>query len=412
MPAISVNATRLVARLRELGQVGGRPEGGVSRLAFTRDDHAGRQRVIRWMDELGLDIQIDGIGNVVATRAGRSSGPPVMTGSHIDTVRAAGIYDGCLGVLAGLEVLTTLNEAGISTEKPLAVAIFTNEEGARFPPDMMGSLVYTGGLTLEHARATTGIDGTTVGENLDALELAGPAACGQPHVDTFVELHVEQGPRLEREGVTIGVVEGVQGICWIEVTLVGTANHAGTTPMSMRRDPGLVLGQTIAFVRELTTHHPGTQLATVGSVTLAPNLVNVIPRQAKFTIDLRNTDGDALVQAEQRVVEFVRARAREEGLQTKFRNLSRFAPVHFEKAVIDRVEHVARDLGYTHMRMPSGAGHDAQILARTCPSAMIFVPSVGGISHNPRESTAADDIEAGANVLLHTLLELAGGKPS
>lgn len=406
-PQVSINADRLLANLRTLGQIGGRPGGGVSRLALTPQDLAGRRQVLKWMEELGLEITIDALGNTVGVRKGLSELSPVMTGSHIDTVDGGGIYDGNLGVLAGIEVLATLDEHNISTKRPLAVAFFTNEEGARFAPDMMGSLVFEGSLDLETALATVGIDGTTVAQNLDAIDMRGTAPCGKPDVHAFIELHIEQGPRLEREGITIGIVEGVQGICWTEFEIDGVSNHAGTTPMSLRHDPSVLVGETIVFARELTKHHPGVQLATVGSVTLKPNLVNVIPRTARFTVDLRNTDGVALDQAEQATIDFVYRQARAEGLTVRHRNLARFAPVAFASSVVDRIEAVATSHGLSNIRMPSGAGHDAQVLARCCPAGMIFVPSVGGISHNPREHTDARDIESGANVLLHALLELA-----
>jgi len=404
---LRINRTRLVDRIHQLGKIGALPGGGVSRLALTPADLAGREQVIAWMRAANLEVTIDGIGNVVATRKGRLAGRPVMTGSHIDTVRSGGLYDGNLGVLAGLEVIATLDDAGLTTDRPLAVAFFSNEEGARFAPDMMGSLVYEGSLPLEQALATVGIDKTTVGENLDAIGQRGPAPCGEPHVHAFIELHVEQGPVLERKGVTIGVVEGVQGICWRSFCLEGVSNHAGTTPMSMRQDAGLVMGQTIAFVRELTAKHPGIQLATVGSVTLEPNLINVIPRRARFTVDLRNTEGPALWAAEQAVIDFIRKAAEAEGLQLTHESLARLEPVRFSPAIVNQLELVAGILGHSHVRMPSGAGHDAQVLARCCPAGMIFVPSVGGISHNPREFTTQTDIEAGANVLLHSLLRLA-----
>ncbi|MGP1256556.1 MAG: Zn-dependent hydrolase [Kiloniellales bacterium] len=403
---LRLDHARLLDRIAKLAQVGAIEGGGVCRLALTEEDKEGRDLVANWMRDLGLQVSVDAIGNILGLRPGRIPGPPVMTGSHIDTVRTGGRYDGNLGVLAGLEVVASLNEAGIETEHPLSVAVFTNEEGARFAPDMMGSLVYVGGLALEEALATEGIDGTRVDTALERIGYRGKAAVGQTKVRAFVELHVEQGPVLEQEGVTLGAVESVQGISWTEFTVAGVSNHAGTTPMRLRHDAGYLAGATINFVRALTRDLGGDQVATVGAIDFGPNLVNVIPNRARFTVDLRNTDEAVLQEAERRLHDFVAETAEAEGLTVAHRQLARFAPVLFDDALVARIERIAGDLGHSVRRMPSGAGHDAQMLARICPAAMIFVPSVGGISHNVREFTEAADIAAGADVLLHTLLEL------
>lgn len=404
---LRIDPERLAARLDALAAVGAIEGGGVCRLALSDEDRAGRDLVVGWMHELGLDVTVDGIGNVVAVRNGLEGGPPVMTGSHVDTVSTGGRYDGNLGVLAGLEVVAALNEAGIVTRRALAVAFFTNEEGARFNPDMMGSLVYVGGLSLDEALATVGIDGTSVRQNLDRIGYAGPAPCGQPAVHAYVELHVEQGPVLEAEGVTIGAVESVQGISWTEFTVTGVSNHAGTTPMRMRHDAGFVATAIAQHVRQTARELGGDQLATVGSVRLFPNLVNVIPNRAVFTVDLRNTDEAILREAERRLHAFAAEIADAEGVALSSRSLARFEPVPFDAATIGLVESTARALGHRVRRLPSGAGHDAQMLARVCPAAMIFVPSVGGISHNVREYTTLADLTAGGNVLLQAMLRLA-----
>jgi len=402
-----IDLPRLLRRIAMLGEVGAIEGGGVCRLALTDEDRAGRDLVMSWMRELGLAVSIDGIGNVVGVRAGREDLPPVMTGSHIDTVRTGGRYDGNLGVLAGLEVMAALDGAGIVTRRPLAVAFFTNEEGARFAPDMMGSLVFQGDLPLQQALDTRGIDGTTVGENLARIGYAGPAPVGQNRVHAFVELHVEQGPVLEHEDVTIGAVTGVQGIHWSEFTVDGTSNHAGTTPMRLRHDAGLVAARVAGFVRDLSRELGGAQLATVGQVQCFPNLVNVIPNRAVFTVDLRNTDGAVLADAVQRTLAYAQEVAKAEGVRLSHRALADFAPVAFDAAMVDRVEAIARRHGHSVRRMPSGAGHDAQMLARMCPAGMIFVPSVAGLSHNVAELTHDRDIQAGADVLLDLMLELA-----
>ncbi len=411
MPAdLRVDADRLLTRLADLAVIGA-IEGtdGCARLALTDEDRAGRDLVVTWMRDLGLEITIDRIGNVIGTLAGATDGPPVMCGSHIDTVRTGGRYDGNLGVLAGLEVIETLIGAGLTPERPLAVGFFTDEEGARFPPDMLGSLVYVGGLGLEDALEIEAIDGPRLGDELARIGYAGPAPVPGLVPHAFVELHIEQGPVLEAEGITIGAVTGVQGISWTEVTVTGQSNHAGTTPIALRRDPGLVAARCAAFVRDLADEIGHPQVATVGRIEFHPNLVNVVPASATFTVDLRHTDEATLQTAEARFAEFLTTTAAAEGCTVETTTLARFEPVVFDDEVVAMVEAAAHDLGHSVQRMPSGAGHDAQMFARICPTAMVFTPSVDGISHNPAEHTAPADLAAGADVLLRVLLELCGG---
>lgn len=408
MTDLRIDIDRLIERLAALAEIGA-IDGteGCARLALTDEDRAGRDLVVSWMHDLDLDVTVDGIGNVVGVMAGTADDQPVMTGSHIDTVRTGGRYDGNLGVLAGLEVVETLQTAGVTPTRPLAVAFFSDEEGARFPPDMLGSLVYVGGMSVEEAHAIEGIDGTTVGAELDRIGYLGPGPLPGPAPHAFIELHVEQGPVLEAEGLTIGAVTGVQGISWAEVTVTGQSNHAGTTPMALRKDPGVVAFKVGAFVNELAHELGAPQVATVGRIEMHPNLVNVVPASATFTIDLRHTDNDVLVEAERRTKEFLAATAAAEHCTIETRSLARFDPVVFDETVICAVERAAASQNRTVRRMPSGAGHDAQMLARVCPTGMVFVPSVDGVSHNPAEYTSPDDLEAGANVLLQVMLELA-----
>jgi len=410
IPELRIDLDRLQRRLAELAAFGA-IEGteGSCRLALTDEDKAGRDLVVGWMRELGLQVTIDGIGNVVGVLAGQTDGPPVMCGSHIDTVRTGGRYDGNLGVLAGLEVVQTIVEAQIVPKRPLAVAFFSDEEGARFAPDMLGSLVYVGGMALDEALAIEAIDGPVLGSELTRIGYDGSAPLPGPVPHAYVELHIEQGPVLEVEGITIGAVTGVQGISWQEVTITGQSNHAGTTPMNLRRDPGYVAARCVAFARDLALDLGPPQVATVGRIELAPNLVNVVAAQATFTVDLRNTDDLVLQEAERRFATFVTEAAEAENCKVETRTLARFEPVRFDAAMIDLVATTATNLGHTVRRMPSGAGHDAQMLARVCPTAMIFTPSREGISHNPAEHTDPTDLEAGANVLLHTLLNLTEG---
>ncbi len=403
---LRIDIERLSARLAELAAVGGTPDGGVCRLALTPSDKAGRDLVITWMRELGMTISIDRIGNVIATLAGKVDGPPVTMGSHIDTVATGGAYDGNLGVLAGLEVVQCLIDAGITPTHPVAVGFFTNEEGARFAPDMMGSGVQQGALPLEESLDTIGIDGTSVRDDLAAIGYAGDAECDF-RARAFLELHIEQGPVLEQEGDVIGAVTGVQGISWTEVTLHGVSNHAGTTPMNMRKDAAFVAAEIAVEMRAIASDIGAPQVSTVGFLKLEPNLVNVVARKATMTLDLRHTDDAVLVKAEERAFAFARAAAAREGLTVSMRTLARFAPVQFASSIVELVARKSEALGHAARRMPSGAGHDAQMFAQNCPSGMIFVPSAGGISHNIKEHTDAEHIEVGANVLLQSLVELA-----
>lgn len=413
--ALRVDGARLWARIEALGEIGvvhgANGERGSARLALTDEDRDGRDLVMGWMHDLGLSVVIDAVGNVIATRAGTDAGAaPVVVGSHIDTVRTGGRFDGNLGVLAGLEVLETLEQHAVATVHPVSVAFFTNEEGARFQPDMLGSLVYVGGMAVEDALDVRAVDdGARLGDELARIGYAGPQPCpvaAAPHA--CVELHIEQGPVLEDEGITIGAVTGVQGISWTELTINGQSAHAGTTPMRLRHDPGYVAAAITAGVRAIAVEMGGTQVATVGRCEFHPNLVNVVPSTVTMTVDLRNTDESLLQQAEAVFGALCEHLALEEGVTIERRSLARFEPVEFNPAMVDLVEATAHRLGHSTRRMPSGAGHDAQMLARVCPTSMVFVPSVNGLSHNIAEYTTPADIAAGADVLLQVVLVTAG----
>ena len=405
--ALRIDADRLMRRLGRLAEIGAIDGGGCCRLALTDEDRAGRDLVVGWMRELGLEVAVDPIGNVFGLRRGTEDATPVMTGSHIDTVRTGGRYDGNLGVLGGLEAVETLNAAGLVTRRPLVVAFFTDEEGARFAPDMLGSLVYVGGLPLAEGLDAVSIDGKRLGDELVRIGYAGAAPLGVHRPRAYVELHIEQGPVLDAEGITIGAVADLQGISWQEIAITGQSNHAGTTPMRLRHDAGYCTAAIGTFLRDLAREMGGSQVCTMGKVDLHPNLINVIAARAKATADLRNTDEALLKESERRLALFVAELARTEGVTIATRPLARFEPVIFDDGVVKLVERTAARLGHSCRRMTSGAGHDAQMLARVCPAGMIFVPSVKGISHNPAEHTAPADLAAGANVLLHVLLELA-----
>ncbi|MBU9228356.1 Zn-dependent hydrolase [Burkholderia multivorans] len=406
--SLQLDGAVLLRQLRELGEIGADRElGGRTRIALTDDERAGRDRVVAWMRELDLDVRIDRIGNVFGTlhagpaAAGRQ---PLMIGSHIDTVKNAGALDGCYGVLAGLAVARAFRDARIEPARPITVAAFTNEEGIRYQPDMMGSLVHAGGLSIDDALNTIGIDGKRLGDELARIGYAGDLEPGAIVPHAYLELHIEQGPILEAENVRIGVVENLQGISWQQITVQGNANHAGTTPMHLRHDAGWVAAAIATFLRELAVSS-GTTLATIGMLRIEPNVINVIPRKAVLTVDLRDPDEQRLQQAEQRLADHLEQLAALEGVQISTERLARFEPVVFDAALVDAIEKAAARRGFSYRRMTSGAGHDAQMIARIAPAAMIFVPSRGGISHNPREHTDDSQLVDGARLLLDVVLD-------
>ena len=407
---VRIDIDRLSARIAALGRIGALPGGGCKRLALSPEDAEGRALVTGWFRDLGLELHSDQFGNTWAIRPGRggTTAAPVLMGSHIDTVATGGLYDGALGVLAGIEVIEAVSEAGIETERPLAVAFFTNEEGARFQPDMMGSGVATGALDLAAMLAQPGIDGMTVGEALSRIGAAGPEPAGALRPSCYLELHIEQGPVLERAGRAIGAVTGVQGISWSEFTIEGAAAHAGTTPMDMRRDAGVVAAGIVAEARAIARDFGPPQVATVGRLQFAPDIVNVVPERAQLTVDLRNTDDATLRAAEARLAERARALAEAEGCTLTQRSLARFAPVGFDPDLVEEIAQAAAGAGLSGCKMPSGAGHDAQMFAPLCPTAMIFVPSQGGVSHNIREYTSPAQILPGVQLLAQVALARAG----
>lgn len=407
-----LDGTALLRQIRELGDIGADSEvGGRTRIALTDDEKTGRDLVARWMRELDLEVVVDRIGNlfgILRSDTDVAAESPLMIGSHIDSVTNAGALDGCYGVLAGLAVARAYREAGIAPARTIMIGAFTNEEGIRYQPDMMGSLVYAGGLSLQQALDTVGTDGTRLGDELARIGYAGTVEPGFIVPNEYIELHIEQGPILEAEGIQIGVVENLQGISWQEVTIQGNANHAGTTPTHLRHDAGLVAASIVMFLRELAKGSYGTTLATVGCLSVQPNVINVIPRRASLTIDLRDPDEQHLKLAERRLAEYIESVAQQEGVKITTERLARFEPVRFDSALVETIEASVRRFGFSHRRMTSGAGHDAQMIARMAPAAMIFVPSQGGISHNPREHTDDAQLVMGAEVLLDVVLNRLG----
>ena len=404
---LRINPSRLSQRLDALGRLGATPEGGVSRLALSDADKLGRDQVVVWMKEIGLDVRVDQVGNLLGFRPGETDEAPVLFGSHVDSVRDGGRYDGAYGVLAALEVMQTLQEARVGTRRPLAMVAFTNEEGARYAPDMQGSLAFTGDLSVEEALAVTGFDGSHFGTELKRIGYTGDFSCASVRPHAYVELHIEQGPLLEKEGVRIGAVEAITGISWQEVTLRGAANHAGTTPMDLRHDAGFVAARVISYLRDLAAALGPAQRATCGSIAFKPDVINVVPGEVKMTVDLRNTDEAVLRQAGERLGAFIERAAKEEGVTAVARQLVYVPPAQCDPGVVTVIEAAAAELGLSCRRMPSGAGHDAQILARHFPAAMIFIPSRGGVSHSPAEHSSPENLAAGADVLLRTVVGLA-----
>ena len=406
---LRINGERLWASLMELAQIGATAKGGVCRLALTDLDRQGRDLVTRWAKEAGMTVSIDKIGNGFMRRPGRNNSlPPIMTGSHIDTQPTGGKFDGNYGVLAGIEVVRTLNDHGIETEAPIEVAFWTNEEGSRFVPVMMGSGVFAKAFTLEHAYAAKDTEGKSVKDELERIGYIGPQEPGDHPIGYYFETHIEQGPVLEDHDKTIGVVTGVLGIRWFDCTVTGMEAHAGPTPMALRKDALQVATQVMQEVVACAHRHPPHGRGTVGMVHVHPNSRNVIPGEVKFSIDLRNaTDADC--EAMDKDIRAVADRiSRETGLPIKIDLVSNYTAQPFNPDCIDAVRRGAQMLGYSHMDAVSGAGHDAVYMARLAPAGMIFIPCKDGISHNEIEDAKPEHITAGCNVLLHAMLERAG----
>ena len=407
--SLRINGQRLWDALMELARIGATPKGGVCRLALTDLDRQGRDLVTRWGREAGLAITVDRIGNVFMRRPGRNDAlPPIVAGSHIDTQPTGGKFDGNYGVLAALEVVRTLDDHGIRTEAPIEVAFWTNEEGSRFVPVMMGSGVFAGAFTLEHAYAARDTDGRTVQEELARIGYIGAQEPGDHPMGAYFEAHIEQGPVLEDAGVTIGVVQGVLGIRWFDCTVTGMEAHAGPTPMALRRDALQGATRLMQEVVGSALRHAPHGRGTVGMVHVHPNSRNVIPGQVRFSIDLRNAS-DALVDLQvDEVKAFAQRLVAETGLRIEIVPVSSYPAQQFDRECVQSVANAAGRLGYSHMPAVSGAGHDAVYAARLAPTGMVFVPCKDGISHNEIEDAQPAHLEAGCNVLLQVMLERAG----
>lgn len=406
---LTINGQRLWNSLMEMAKIGATAKGGVCRLALTDLDREGRDLFVRWAEEAGCTITVDRMGNVFARRAGKDNSlAPVITGSHADSQPTGGKFDGIYGVLGGLEVIRSLNDHGIETDRPIEVVIWTNEEGSRFAPAMVASGVFAGVFSLEYGLSRADIDGKTMGEELQRIGYAGDQPMGKP-IHAAFELHIEQGPILEAEDKTIGVVTHAQGQRWYEVTYTGQESHAGPTPMPRRRDALLGAARVIDLVNRIGHAHAPYACATVGMIKNHPNSRNVIPGRVFFTIDIRHPDDEVLAAMDREVREGVARIAGETKLEvTGFEQIFYYKPVAFDADCVASVRAAAERFGYSHRDMVSGAGHDACYLAQVAPTSMVFVPCIDGISHNEVEDAKQEWIEAGCNVLFHAMLGRAG----
>ncbi|HEY5210380.1 MAG TPA: Zn-dependent hydrolase [Stellaceae bacterium] len=406
---LTIDGARLWRSLMEMATIGATAKGGSKRLALSDLDRQGRDLFVRWCEEAGCTVTVDRIGNIFARRAGRRDDlPPVVCGSHLDTQPTGGKFDGVYGVLAGLEVIRTLNDLKYETDAPIEVSVWTNEEGSRFAPACVGSGVFAGVFDLDYGHARADLDGKTVGEELRRIGYLGDAPAGGRPFRAFFEAHIEQGPILEAEGRTIGVVQGIQGIRWFEVTITGAESHAGTTPMNRRRDALLGAARIIDRVNAIALEFP-PGVSTVGLLQVSPNSRNTIPGTVFFSVDLRHPKDEVLARMVARLDGALREVCGAAGLTAENKEIWRSPAVHYDQGCIDAVRQAANDMGYSHRDIVSGAGHDAGYLARVAPVGMVFVPCKDGLSHNEVEDAAPADLAAGCNVLMRAMLAHAAG---
>ena len=406
---LGIDGKRLWDSIMEMAKIGATEKGGNCRLALTDLDKQGRDLFVKWCQGAGCTIKVDKMGNIFARRAGRNDDlPPVMTGSHLDTQPTGGRFDGVFGVLAGLEVVRSLNDLGYETEHPVEVVVWTNEEGSRFAPAMVSSGVFGGVFDLEYGLSRADQDGKTMGEELERIGYAGPEDVGGRDVHAYFEAHIEQGPILEAEDKPIGVVTDAQGQRWYEVTLTGVESHAGPTPMDRRKDALLGAARVVELVNRIGLDNAPVACATVGMMNVHPNSRNVIPGRVFLTIDFRHPVDEVLAGMDQAMREGVDKIAADIGLEVELEQIFYYAPIAFEESCVAAVRRGAEDCGYPMRDMVSGAGHDACYLANVAPTSMIFVPCVDGISHNEIEDAKPEWITAGGEVLLRAILDKAG----
>lgn len=403
-----VNAGRLMARLAAMAEIGVTPGGGVTRLALSDEDRDARDLLSAWMREAGLEVRFDDVGNLSGHRPGRRFAPPVLIGSHLDTVDKGGRFDGVLGVLAALEVVETLNDLGIATDLPIAVVNWTNEEGVRFEPAMTCAGYAAGRFTREEIYAKVDRTGHRFEDELRRIGYLGEIGNRPLPASAYLELHIEQGPVLEAEGLPVGVVGGIVGITWSEVTITGQADHAGPSPMHLRHDALTAAAHIIAGVERIAIEQDETAVATVGRLAIHPNVINTQPGQAIFSVDFRHQDPAVLERQYGRLEALVDRVCAERGVTGTVNRFWTSEPTPFDAGVLDAVREAVNSLSLPNRELWSGAGHDAKYVAERCPSAMIFIRSQGGLSHCETELSLPEDIEAGANVLLRATLSLSG----
>ncbi|HEV8643582.1 MAG TPA: Zn-dependent hydrolase [Methylomirabilota bacterium] len=405
---MKIDRKRLQASIEELGRIGETPRGGLTRLALTDDDKRARDRMVAWMREAALRVTVDQMGNIFGERAGTAPLPPVMMGSHVDSVPTGGKYDGQLGVLCGLEVIRALNDRQVRTRHPVTLAIFTNEEGARFQPAMIASGVMAGKIPLEDAYNARDKDGLRLVDELERIGYLGSEPCLPRPFKAYLELHIEQGPLLEEEGLSVGVVEGIVAISWSRLTIHGVQDHAGPTPMRIRHDALVAAADVVAGVRRIAEEIGGDAVTTVGSLTVSPNIVNAIPGKVVLSVDMRDPRNETLDRALPMLDAVVKEGCQREGVSYELEHYWRVPYTPFNPDVVAAIDRAAKAAGARHRRIRSGAGHDAQYMAAIGPAGMIFVPSRDGRSHCEEEFTSMDEIEDGANTLLRAALDLAG----
>ncbi len=406
---IKVNGDRLWKRLMEMSKIGGTAKGGVCRVALTDEDKQGRDLFIKWAKEAGCNIEIDKIGNIYATRPGKdNSKPSIMIGSHLDSQPTGGKFDGVLGVLAGLEIMDTLNDLNIVTEIPVEIVSWTNEEGARFSPAMIASGVFSGDFSLDYAYERTDKEGKTLGEELERIGYKGSMEVGnRPYKATF-ELHIEQGPILEAKNKSVGIVTGVQGIRWYDLVLNGKETHAGPSPMEYRKDPVKALTEILPQIYRLAEIYSPDAKVTVGYIDAIPGVRNTVPGSLIMAIDLRHPDETVLSMLDKDLEHIITSHDGKLGVTSTLKEIWYSPPVKFSKECIDAVKNAAHDLKIPTMEIVSGAGHDAVYVSKVAPTSMIFIPCKEGLSHNEMESAKKVDVINGTNVLLNAVLQMAG----
>ena len=404
---IKVDGDRLWNSLMEMAQIGGLENGGCNRQALTDEDKAGRDLFIDWCKSQGCTIKIDAIGNIFARRAGTDETlDPIVMGSHLDTQPTGGKFDGVYGVLAGVEVLRTLNDHNIETKAPVEVAVWTNEEGARFDPALVGSGVYSGVFDLEYGLGRTDKDGKTIGEEVKRIGYAGDMAVGSNKIGAHFEVHIEQGPILEAEKKTIGVVKGIQGMYWYELAVIGDETHAGPNPMNMRNDPVQAMLPVLPKIYDLALATRPEARVTIGKMEALPGSINTVPGQVKMTVDIRHPDAAELDVMRDELLAII-AEANTGAATFDLKEIWYLPPTEFDPQQVDAVRKAAAAHPYPSMEIYGGAGHDSVYINRVAPTAMIFVPCEEGISHNEAESAEPADLEAGCNILLHAVCTAA-----